>query len=31
MGVESGLAGAADVEDAEFQELPAADPEPDED
>ena len=31
MGVESGLAGAADVEDAEFQELPVADPEPDED
>ena len=31
MGVESGLAGAADVEDAEFQELPVSDPEPDED
>ena len=31
MGVESGLAGAADVEDAEFQEQPVADPEPDED
>ena len=31
MGVEPGLAGAADVEDAEFQELPVADPEPDED
>ena len=31
MGVKPGLAGAADVEDAEFQELPVADPEPDED
>ena len=31
MGVEPGLAGAADVEDAEFQELPVANPEPDED
>ena len=31
MEVESGLAGAADVEDAEFQELPVSDPEPDED
>ena len=31
MGVEPGLAGAADVEDAEFQELPVADPDPDED
>ncbi len=31
MEVESGLAGAADVEDAEFQELPASDPEPDKD
>ena len=31
MGVEPGLAGAAGVEDAEFQELPVADPEPDED
>jgi flagellar biosynthesis/type III secretory pathway protein FliH len=31
MEVESGLAGAAGVEDVEFQELPASDPEPDED
>ena len=31
MEVESGLAGAADVEDAEFQELPVSDPEPGED
>ena len=31
MEVESGLAGAADVEDAEFQELPVSDPEPDQD
>ena len=31
MGVESGLAGAADVEDAEFRELPVSDSEPDED
>lgn len=31
MGVESELADAADVEDAEFQELPASKPEPDED
>ena len=31
MEVESGLAGAADVEDAEFHELPVSDPEPDED
>jgi flagellar biosynthesis/type III secretory pathway protein FliH len=31
MGVESGLAGAADVEDTDFQELPVSDPEPDED
>ena len=31
MGVESELADAADVEDAEFQELPASKPEPNED
>jgi len=31
MGIESGIADAADVEDAEFQELPATNPEPDED
>lgn len=31
MEVQSGLAGAAGVEDVEFQELPASDPEPDED